>query len=525
MNISSWFQSNGIECISYYRNLSVPKLIEASIKRDEGILALNGTLLVRTGERTGRSPNDRYIVRESSTESNIDWNKVNIPISEDAYNHIFLKIQSFLRRKEVFVFDGFVGADPDYRLRIRVVAQQAWHALFATTLFLRPKKEELLDFEPDFTVYACGNLKLDGEKDMVRSNTAIVINFKQRSVLICGSNYGGEIKKSIFSVMNYLMPDRGVFPMHCSANVGAKGDTAIFFGLSGTGKTTLSADPSRRLIGDDEHGWSEKGIFNFEGGCYAKVIRLSKVSEPLIYNSIKFGSILENVIYDDETRIVDYDDASITENTRATYPVDYIPEVVIDGIGDHPRNIFFLTADAFGILPPIAKLEPEAAMYHFLSGYTAKVAGTESGIKEPQATFSACFGAPFLPRSPWIYARMLSDKMKKFRANCWLINTGWSGGPYGIGRRMSIELTRSIINAVLTEDLANAKFIKLGNLNLLIPEKIPGVDSKVLIPENTWPNKEFYREKMRALIEMFNKNFERFRSGADPKVIDAGPYL
>lgn len=525
MKINEWLNSKGIKPSKYFHNLSVPQLIEISLKQNEGVLGENGTLIVRTGERTGRSPNDRFIVREESSEKDIDWNKINIPISEEAYHHIFNRIRSFLKNKDIYIFDGYVGADPEFRLKIRVVAEQAWHALFATTLFLRPKLDELDDFEPDFTVYACGRLELEGEKDMVKSNTAIIINFKGKSVLICGTNYGGEIKKSIFSVMNYLMPDKNVFPMHCSANVGENGDTAIFFGLSGTGKTTLSADPYRRLIGDDEHGWSEKGIFNFEGGCYAKVIRLSKVSEPLIYNSIRFGSILENVIYDEKTRKINYDDASITENTRATYPVDYIPNVILNGIGNHPNNIFFLTADAFGILPPVAKLEPESAMYHFLSGYTAKVAGTESGITDPQATFSACFGAPFLPRSPWVYAKMLAEKMRKHKADCWLVNTGWSGGPYGIGKRMSIELTRSIISAALEGKLKEAKFVKLDYLNLLVPEKIENIDSRLLIAENTWQDKNLYREKMRSLIAMFNNNFEKFKSGADPKVIEAGPHL
>ncbi len=324
---------------------------------------------------------------------------------------------------------------------------------------------------------------------MVRSSTAIILNFSEKSVLICGSNYGGEIKKSIFTIMNFLLPEKNVFPMHCSANVGKNGDTAIFFGLSGTGKTTLSADPLRRLIGDDEHGWSKNGIFNFEGGCYAKVIRLNKNSEPLIYNSIRFGSILENVVYDPEERIIDYNDGSITENTRATYPVDFIPDVVIDGRGTHPANIFFLTADAFGILPPISRLTPQQAMYHFLSGYTAKVAGTESGINEPQATFSTCFGAPFMPRNPWVYARLLAEKMKEYKTNCWLINTGWTGGAYGTGKRMSIELTRSLISAALDGRLNNIKFVKIEKLNLFVPEKVDGIDSRPLIPENTWTDR------------------------------------
>lgn len=525
MNLREWFKEKGIEYKEINHNISVPELVEKSVRLNEGVLGANGTLIVKTGERTGRSPNDRFIVKEETTEKNIDWNKINLPLLEETYYHLFNRVKSFLKNKELFIFDGFVGADPENRLKIRVVSEQAWHALFATTLFIRPKLDEISNFSPDFTVFACGNLNLNGEQDKVRSNSAIVLNFKEKAVLVCGSNYGGEIKKSIFSVMNYLMPIKNVFPMHCSANIGKNGDTAIFFGLSGTGKTTLSADPSRNLIGDDEHGWGENGIFNFEGGCYAKVINLNKLSEPLIYNSIKFGSILENVIYDKQTRIVDFNDGSITENTRATYPVDYIPNVVLEGRGGHPENIFFLTADAFGILPPISKLEPNAAMYHFLSGYTAKVAGTEAGITEPQATFSTCFGAPFLPRSPWVYAKMLAAKMKKHNSKCWLLNTGWSGGPYGVGKRMSIEITRGIISAVLSGNLNDEKFKKIDYLNLYVPENIKGIDSNLLIPENTWKDTNLYKEKMRSLIMMFNKNFEQFKEGLDLDVVNAGPYL
>lgn len=525
MLYTEWLNSRNIKFKRCFYNLNVPSLIEHSIKRDEGVMGANGTLVVRTGERTGRSPGDRFIVKDEITEKSIEWNNINIPTTADVYRHVLGRIQRFLLGRDIYIFDGFVGADPAYRIKVRVITARAWQALFATTLFINPKEEDLKDFEPDFTVFACGELRLEGEKDLVRSSTAIILNFSERVVLICGSEYGGEIKKSIFTVMNYLMPEKGVFPMHCSANTSENGDTAIFFGLSGTGKTTLSADISRRLIGDDEHGWSNNGIFNFEGGCYAKVIRLSKVSEPLIYESIKFGSILENVIYDDKTRVVNFDDASITENTRATYPVDYIPNVVRDGRGNHPANIFFLTADAFGILPPVSRLEPEMAMYHFLSGYTAKVAGTEAGITEPQVVFSSCFGAPFLPRSPWVYAQMLAEKMKRFNANCWLINTGWSGGPYGVGKRMSIELTRSIIAAALEGRLNNKKFQRLKNLNLLVPEYIEDIDSRLLIPENTWQDKNLYKEKMGSLIAMFNKNFEKFKNNADPKVVEAGPYL
>lgn len=525
MELKRWLEERGVYVKEAYRNLSVPRLYELALARGEGKLGANGTLMVRTGKRTGRSPEDRFIVMDDITKDSVDWGKVNRPIEEDAYRHVFLRIKEFLRDKDVFIFDGYVGADENYRIKVRIIAEKAWHALFAHTLFLRPSKEALETFgEPDYCVYACGGLKLEGEKDKVKSDTAIIINLKERNILIAGSEYGGEIKKSIFTVMNFIMPERGVMPMHCSANVGKGGDSAIFFGLSGTGKTTLSADPNRFLIGDDEHGWSDVGIFNFEGGCYAKIIKLRKESEPLIYSAIKFGSIAENVVYDPETREIDFDDASITENTRTTYPVEFIPNVILSGKAGHPKNIFFLTADAFGILPPVSKLTPEGAVYHFLSGYTAKLAGTEVGVIEPQATFSTCFGAPFMIRSPWVYAHMLAEKMKKHDADCWLINTGWSGGPYGVGKRMSIELTRSILTAVLEGRLKNAKFIKLEKLNLWVPEAIEGIeDQKVLVPENTWQNPSEYKVKMEHLIKLFVNNFEKFKANADPAILSAGP--
>ncbi len=527
MPLREWFNQKQISCKEIYRNLSVPELYEVSLQKGEAKLGANGTLLVRTGKRTGRSPEDRFVVQDDYSKDAVDWNKVNLPTTEEVYNHIYGRMRNFLNGKDVYVFDGFVGADERYRIKVRVVAEKAWHALFARTLFLRPTPEQLETFgDPDFCVFACGGLKLEGEKDKVKSDTAIILNLKEKTILICGSEYGGEIKKSIFTVMNFIMPERNVMPMHCSANVGKDGDSAIFFGLSGTGKTTLSADPERYLIGDDEHGWSEDGIFNFEGGCYAKIIRLRKESEPLIYSAIRFGSIAENVVYNPQTREIDFDDDSITENTRTTYPVEFIPNVVLSGKAGHPKNIFLLTADAFGILPPVAKLTPEGAMYHFLSGYTAKLAGTEVGVVEPQATFSTCFGAPFMIRSPWVYARLLADKMKRHSADCWLINTGWSGGPYGVGKRMSIELTRSILSAVLQGKLKNAKFIKLEKLNLMVPETIEGLeDQRVLIPEHTWQDKTAYQQKMEHLVGLFVKNFERFKAQADHTVLEAGPNL
>ena len=527
MDLRNWFDERQIACKSIFRNSSVPELYEVTLQRGEGKLGSNGALMVYTGKRTGRSPEDRFIVKDEFSKDGVDWNKINIPTTEDVYSHLYNKIREFLKDKDVYVFDGFVGADERYRIKIRVIAEKPWHALFARTLFLRPTPEQLANFgEPDFCVYACGGLKLEGEKDKVRSDTAIILNLKEQNILICGSEYGGEIKKSLFTVMNFLMPERNIMPMHCSANVGKEGDCAIFFGLSGTGKTTLSADPDRYLIGDDEHGWSEDGIFNFEGGCYAKIIKLRKESEPLIYNAIRFGSIAENVVYDPQTREIDFDNGSITENTRTTYPVDFIPNIVLSGKTGHPKNIFFLTADAFGVLPPVSKLTPEGAIYHFLSGYTAKLAGTEVGVIEPQATFSTCFGAPFMIRSPWVYARLLAEKMKKHSADCWLINTGWTGGPYGVGKRMSIELTRSILSSVLEGKLKNAKFIKLDKLNLMVPEKIEGLeDQKVLIPEHTWQDKNAYQQKMEHLISLFVKNFERFKAQADSVVLNAAPSL
>lgn len=511
------------ESVSY--NLAVPELVEESIKREEGRLASNGALVILTGERRGRSPNDRYIIKSKATEADIWWSDVNTPQSKEKFDYLFDKIKDHLKDKDLFVFDAFSGADSRYRLPVRVISNKSWHTLFAQTLFVRPKKTDLESFKPEFTVIDAMDLRLDPEKDGFGSPVAVLVNLEKRIILIAGTGYGGEIKKSIFAVMNYLLPEKDVFPMHCSSNVGEKDDSALFFGLSGTGKTTLSADTRRRLIGDDQHGWSKDGIFNFEGGCYAKCIRLSRKSEPQIYDAIRFGSILENVVIDDKTRKIDYDSAELTENTRATYPVEYIPNCLTDGIGNHPKNIFFLTCDAFGVLPPISKLTPEMAMYHFISGYTAKVAGTEFGLEEPSATFSACFGSPFLPRHPSVYAEMLGERLKKYKSNCWLVNTGWSGGAYGKGKRMSIELTRSLLDAALNSELDNVTYKAHDIFKILIPEKCPNVDSKLLDPINTWEDKALYKSTAIKLAKLFNDNFQVYEKDVSKEIILAAPVV
>jgi phosphoenolpyruvate carboxykinase (ATP) len=497
-------------------------LVEQALARGEGVLASNGALLVTTGERTGRSPNDRFVVDTPDVHGEIWWGKVNIPISEAHFDKLYAKVEAHLAKSDQFVFDGFAGADPRYRLPVRVIAVKAWHGLFARTLFVRPTPEELASHSPEFTVIHAGDLLATPSEHGTSSGVFVILSLTRRIVIIGGTQYGGEIKKSIFSVMNYLLPKRGVFPMHCSANIGADGDTALFFGLSGTGKTTLSADPDRRLIGDDEHGWSDRGVFNFEGGCYAKVIKLSAEAEPQIYNAIRFGSIVENVVVDGN-RVPDYDDGSITENTRTTYPVEHIENCVIPGVGGHPRNVMFLTADAFGVLPPIARLTPAQAMYHFISGYTAKLAGTEAGVTEPTATFSACFGAPFLPLHPTRYAKMLGENMKKHGTNVWLVNTGWSGGAYGVGKRMSIRHTRALITAALGGELAGVEYESDPVFGVAVPRSCPGVPSEVLTPRNTWKDKAAYDAKARQLAGLFVKNFEAYRSEASADVVAAAP--
>ena len=504
-------------------NLSTPELVEIALKRGEGKLASNGALLVTTGSRTGRSPNDRFIVEEDSSKDLIAWGSVNVPVSEERFNHLFNKIQSYLQSKDLFAQDLFVGQHPRYRKKVRVVSELAWASLFARTLFVRPENDaEVANHVPDFTVLHAPFMQADPRLDGTNSEVFVVLNLKKKLVIIGGTQYGGEIKKSIFSIMNYLLPLQGVFPMHCAANVGPDGDTALFFGLSGTGKTSLSADPDRRLIGDDEHGWGDDGIFNFEGGCYAKTIRLSEEKEPQIYHAIRFGSIAENVIYDPHTRVIDFDSDEITENTRATYPLEYIDNVLLPGIGGHPKNIMFLTADAFGVLPPIARLTPAMAMYHFLSGFTSKLAGTEAGITEPQATFSECFGKPFMPLPATRYAEMLGEKMRRHNSEVWLVNTGWSGGPYGVGKRMDIRLTRAMIKAALKGQLREVEFRTHPVFNVLVPTSCPNVPTEVLDPRNTWEDKAAYDRKAAELATMFKKNFEKF-TDAPEAIKKAGP--
>jgi phosphoenolpyruvate carboxykinase (ATP) len=520
-------------CLSYlgistnrnvFRNLPVPELIEKAIAKDEGRLAANGALLIdrNNGTRFGRSPNDRFIVKTPGTED-VWWGEINKPISEEVWNKVFAAAKDYLKDKDIFVFDGYAGADKKHNLQVRVVAEKAWHALFSTTLFVRSENNAPINHDPGFTVLNVCNIKLPNWKEIgLNSEVFVLVNFSERIILIGGTHYGGEIKKSIFSIMNYLLPKKGIFPMHCSANIGQNGETALFFGLSGTGKTTLSADPERRLIGDDEHGWTEEGIFNFEGGCYAKCIKLSREAEPQIFDAIRFGSILENVVVD-EARVPDYDDDSITENSRATYPTNHIDNSVQEGTGGHPKNIFFLAADAFGVLPPIARLSPDQAMYHFLSGYTAKLAGTESGINEPTATFSACFGAPFMVHHPFTYAKMLGENMKKHGTRLWLVNTGWSGGAYGQGSRMKIKYTRALLKAALDGSLDQVNFVKDPIFGIEVPENCPGVPEEILTPINTWQDKEAFKKTAAELAVRFAKNFKAFESQADATVINAGP--
>jgi phosphoenolpyruvate carboxykinase (ATP) len=483
-----------------------------------------GALSTITAPHTGRSPNDRFVVRDELTESVVDWGAVNVPMTPEHFDSLRADIVEHLNDSDLFVHDARAGSDETHGLNIRVISESPWHALFAYNMFLRLSPEEQEGFEPQFTVLHAPHFHADPARHGANSETAIVVNFAAREVLVAGSRYAGEIKKSIFSVLNHLLPGAGVLPMHCSANVGPAGDVALFFGLSGTGKTTLSADASRGLIGDDEHGWSDDGVFNFEGGCYAKTIRLSQESEPEIYRATQmFGTILENVVLDEDTREINFDDGSITENTRASYPIHYIPNAVLPSRGGHPRNVVFLTADAFGVLPPISRLTPEQAMYHFLSGYTAKVAGTERGVTEPQATFSACFGAPFLPRHPGVYADMLGEKLREHGAKVWLVNTGWSGGGHGVGSRMKLAHTRAMVNAALAGDLEGAEFASDPVFGVDVPVSVPGVPDEVLRPRDTWADGEAYAAAAAELAAMFKANFEKFADDAGEAVSAAGP--
>ncbi len=505
-------------------NLGTPALYGHALRRGEGTLAQGGALVVLTGQHTGRSPNDKFIVEEPSTRDDIWWGEVNAGISKEKFERLHAKVLAYFEGRELFVQDVFAGADADYRLNVRVVSESAWHALFAHNMFIQPARDLLGDFVPDFTVLHAPYLSADPATDGTNSGTFIVIDFAQRLVLVGGSSYAGEIKKSIFSVLNFLLPGHDVLPMHCSANIGEAGDTAIFFGLSGTGKTTLSADSTRRLIGDDEHGWAETGVFNFEGGCYAKVIHLSRQAEPEIYATTeRFGTILENVVLNEATGALDLDDARYTENTRASYPLDFIPNVSATGRGGHPRNIVMLTADAFGVLPPISKLTAEQAMYHFLSGYTARVAGTEKGLgNEPQATFSTCFGAPFMPRHPSVYARLLGEKIEMTGANCWLVNTGWTGGAYGVGERMKIDYTRAMVRAAVGGQLAQTATTVHPTFGLAIPAACPDVPPEVLDPKSTWADQAAYETTARELSARFENNFKQFEPYVSDQVIAAG---
>jgi phosphoenolpyruvate carboxykinase (ATP) len=495
-------------------NLSVPVLYEAAIRRGEGLVAAGGAFVARTGAFTGRTPKDKYIVEEASSRADIWWGDINKPVTEDKFESMYRRLAAYFQRREVFVQDLYGGADPDYRLKVRIVTDSAWHSMFVRNMFIRPKTEALHGFEPDFTILHAPHFFAQHELDGTNSDTFIFVNFARRLVLIGGSEYAGEIKKSVFGYLNFLLPARDVLPMHCSANVGPEGDSAIFFGLSGTGKTTLSADGSRTLIGDDEHGWSAKGLFNFEGGCYAKVINLSAEAEPEIFATVhRFGTVLENVILDPATRVPDLADGSLTENTRACYPLDFIPNVSATGMAPHPDNVIMLTADAFGVLPPIARLTPEQAMYHFLSGYTARVAGTEKGLgNAPQATFSTCFGAPFMPRHPSVYAKMLGERITQHRAQCWLVNTGWSGGAYGVGQRMKIQHTRALVRAALAGTLKDVAVRQEPYFGLFVPERCGDVPAEVLNARSTWSDKSAYDDTARELTKRFEANFKKFES-------------
>ena len=505
-----------------YRNLPPARLVEMALARGDGTLSESGALCVTTGKYTGRSPEDRFVVDLPEIHDEIDWGKVNVPISPEKYKALYKRITAYLQGRDIFVFDGFAGADERYHLQVRVINELASENLFIHQLLIRPCEGDLEGFVSGFTIIAAPGFKCSPEIDGVHSEAAILLNLVERTVIIAGSQYAGEIKKSVFSVMNYLLPKQNVFSMHCSANIGADGDSALFFGLSGTGKTTLSADPLRKLIGDDEHGWSEEGIFNIEGGCYAKCINLSRENEPQIWDAIRFGALVENVVMDPETRRFDFADGSLTENTRAGYPVDFIPNCVIPGVGGHPKTVIFLTADAFGVIPPISKLNADQAMYHFVSGYTSKLAGTERGIVEPQTTFSTCFGAPFLPLHPSVYANMLGERIEKHKTNVYLVNTGWAGGKYGVGSRMKIKYTRAMVTAALNGELEKAEFVLDPYFNVLVPKTCPNVPDEFLDQRALWQDKAEYEATARDLAGRFVKNFKKY-ANMPQNIIDAGP--
>ncbi len=505
-----------------YRNLAPATLVEKALARGEGTLSETGALVVKTGKYTGRSPDDKFIVDTPTIHNEIAWGKINVPIAKEKFEAIKAKMLAYLQNKEIYVFDGFAGADPKYTQNFRVVNELASQNLFIHQLLIRPTEEQLDSYTPDFTIYAAPGFKCIPEVDGVHSEAAIIIDYEAHEVIIAGSQYSGEIKKSVFSVMNYVLPKNGILSMHCSANIGDAGDSAVFFGLSGTGKTTLSADPNRKLIGDDEHGWSEDGVFNIEGGCYAKCINLDRAHEPEIYDAIKFGSLLENVIVDENGK-PDYDDGSLTENTRAGYPVDYIPNAAIPGVGGQPKTIIFLTADAFGVLPPISKLDNDMAMYHFVSGYTSKLAGTERGITEPVTTFSTLFGAPFFPLNPSVYATMLGEKLKKTGANVFLVNTGWCGGAAGTVPRMKLSYTRAMVSAVLAGELNDVEYEKDPIFNVNVPKTCPNVPSEILNPRHLWKDQAKYEEAAKTLAGKFRENFAKKYPDMPANIVAAGP--
>ena len=507
-------------------NLSPEKLTEISLSKNYATLANSGAISINTGEFTGRSPKDRFVVKDSTTENAVWWGDVNIPFNPEKYHTLYNKVTEYLKGKDVYVRDVYACADENYRLNIRVINEYPWSNLFAYNMFLRPTEEELNNFTPDWSIINVPSFMADAEIDGTRQHNFAIINFTDKNILIGGTGYTGEIKKGIFSVLNFILPhEKNVLSMHCSANVGAKGDTAVFFGLSGTGKTTLSADPNRKLIGDDEHGWSDNSVFNFEGGCYAKCIDLTAEKEPDIFAAIRKGALLENVIFQDGTKDVDFEDSSITENTRVSYPIDHIRNIAKPSMASAPQNIFFLTCDAFGVLPPISKLSTGQAMYHFISGYTAKVAGTEEGITEPSTTFSACFGEPFLPLHPTRYAELLGQKMESSQVNVWLVNTGWSGGPYGIGSRLSLKYTRSLITAALEGKLENVEYKNHEVFGLAMPTECDDVPSEILSPRNTWEDKSAYDLKANELAQAFNNNFDKYSDFANQEMLDSAPKL
>ena len=508
-----------------HANLGTAPLVEHAIRNGEGRLAAHGPLVVETGPHTGRSAKDKFIVRDAETEDTVWWGKVNVPMTPEHFAALKEDFMAALGGKErLYVADLFGGSQPEHRVKVRVINEFAWHNLFIRTLLVRPTPDQLEGFEPEYTIIDLPSFRADPARHGSRTETVIAVNFSEKLILIGGTRYAGEMKKSVFGILNYLLPVKGVMPMHCSANIGPDGKTAVFFGLSGTGKTTLSADASRTLIGDDEHGWSDTAVFNFEGGCYAKMIRLSAEAEPEIYaTSRMFGTVLENVVMDPETRELDFDDASLAENSRGAYPIEFIPNSSEHNLGPVPANVVMLTADAFGVLPPIARLTPDQAMYHFLSGYTAKVAGTEIGVTEPEATFSTCFGAPFMPRHPSVYGNLLKQRIAEGGAQCWLLNTGWTGGKYGTGKRMPIKATRALLNAALDGSLNNAEFRKDPNFGFDVPVAVEGVDSAILDPRATWADKDEYDRMAQKLVQLFVDNFAEFEAHVDQGVRDAAP--